>query len=316
MTIALRPETVTDYVAVAALLSLGYPDPVDANQVWTWRQAADPARMRMHVVAADNGDGGVVGYAHALRDPWDAAEVFWLHVAVDGAQRGQGIGERLYEHVLAFAREHGATRLHGEVREALPEGLAFAEKHGFAVERHIFDSTLDLATFDDALFGGHIEAVETTGVRFFSLADLDNSPAAQRRLHTLNEALSADVPGYDRQPRSFDAFARDIFAADWYRADGQIVAAVGDEWIGMSALGYFVRTNHAGNMMTGVVPALRGRGIALALKLLTIRTARRWGASFIHTNNDAENAPMLAVNRKLGYQPQPGYYRVARTLGA
>jgi hypothetical protein len=30
----------------------------------------------------------------------------------------------------------------------------------------------------------------------------------------------------------------------------------------------------------------------------------------MRTNNDSENAPMLAVNRKLGYRPEPGYARI------
>ena len=62
--------------------------------------------------------------------------------------------------------------------------------------------------------------------------------------------------------------------------------------------------------------AWRGRGIALALKLLAIRAARRYGARYLRTNNDSENAPMLAVNRKLGYQPAPGYYRMSARLAS
>jgi len=61
-----------------------------------------------------------------------------------------------------------------------------------------------------------------------------------------------------------------------------------------------------------VDPAWRGRGIALALKLLAIACARRYGVTYISTNNDSENAPMLAINRTLGYQPEPGYYRMLR----
>lgn len=51
-----------------------------------------------------------------------------------------------------------------------------------------------------------------------------------------------------------------------------------------------------------------------ALKLLAIRCARRYGAVYIRTHNDSENAPILAINRKLGYQPQPGLYQYALTL--
>ena len=76
----------------------------------------------------------------------------------------------------------------------------------------------------------------------------------------------------------------------------------------MAAVGYFAATNSMYNMVTGVDRAHRGRGVALAIKLLAIRCARRYGAVYIRTHNDSENAPMLAINRKLGYQPQPGLY--------
>jgi hypothetical protein len=56
--------------------------------------------------------------------------------------------------------------------------------------------------------------------------------------------------------------------------------------------------------------------VAQALKLLAIRCARRYGAVYIRTHNDSENAPMLAINRKLGYQPQPGLYRYTLDLTA
>lgn len=57
--------------------------------------------------------------------------------------------------------------------------------------------------------------------------------------------------------------------------------------------------------MTGVEKAYRGRKLALALKLLAIRIAQAHDAATIRTGNDAENGPMLAINRKLGYQPWP-----------
>jgi hypothetical protein len=42
--------------------------------------------------------------------------------------------------------------------------------------------------------------------------------------------------------------------------------------------------------------------------------ARRLGAGTIRTNNDSLNAPMLAINRKLGYCPLPGYFRLVKHL--
>ena len=62
------------------------------------------------------------------------------------------------------------------------------------------------------------------------------------------------------------------------------------------------------NLTTNVYPEYRKRGIATALKILTIRFARQQRMQVIRTGNDSTNASMLAINRKLGYKPEPGCY--------
>src|SRR5207302_5086772 len=58
----------------------------------------------------------------------------------------------------------------------------------------------------------------------------------------------------------------------------------------------------AAHEMTGTRSDLRGRGLASAVKLATIRWAAENGISRIYTSNHEQNAPMLAVNRRLGYR--------------
>jgi GNAT superfamily N-acetyltransferase len=57
--------------------------------------------------------------------------------------------------------------------------------------------------------------------------------------------------------------------------------------------------------MTAVLRAFRGRGIASALKLATIAWAIEHGLAVLETGNDEANAPMRAVNARLGYGPMP-----------
>ena len=56
------------------------------------------------------------------------------------------------------------------------------------------------------------------------------------------------------------------------------------------------------NGMTGTLRAYRGRGLAKLAKAATIRWAREDGLRRIVTENDAENAAMIAVNEWLGYR--------------
>lgn len=56
---------------------------------------------------------------------------------------------------------------------------------------------------------------------------------------------------------------------------------------------------------TGVIPAFRQRGIATALKVQAIRSAKARGVEKLETENRADNLGMLAINRKLGYRCGP-----------
>ncbi len=316
MSITLRQLTSADDPRRAELLNLDASQPVTAADLADWRRAEDPQRITYRIGAEDE-TGWIAGYAHALRDPWLALGSFWLYVVVDPAARRRGVGSALFEAVRDFARAHGAVRFHAEVRDTLPEALAFATRHGFAVERHIFESTLNLAAFDESRFAGTIERAEASGIHFFTLADEGDTEAARRRAWEVERRVCQDIPGgSEGATRPFEAYVKQVCEAAWYRPDAQILAADGGRWIGLSALGYFEAPQPMMyQMITGVDRAYRGRGIALALKLLGIRCARRYGAAYIRTNNDSQNAPILAVNRKLGFQPEPGAFRLLRADG-
>jgi RimJ/RimL family protein N-acetyltransferase len=68
------------------------------------------------------------------------------------------------------------------------------------------------------------------------------------------------------------------------------------------------------NGFTAVSREYRGRGLALAAKIKSMAFAKQQGAAYIRTNNHATNERMLAVNRKLGYQPEPGVYHIEKLI--
>lgn len=55
---------------------------------------------------------------------------------------------------------------------------------------------------------------------------------------------------------------------------------------------------------TGVASQWRGHGIATAMKVAIIRWAANNGVTVLRGSNDADNAAMIAVNRRLGYEEQ------------
>ena len=60
--------------------------------------------------------------------------------------------------------------------------------------------------------------------------------------------------------------------------------------------------------------AVRGRGIARALKYATIAQAIEQGAREVETQNDTENAPILHLNQEMGYRPAKSQLELHRTL--
>ena len=315
MTVTLRPlQPGDDVSALVDLLNTSYLEPATV-EVWLKDQEEERAKgnILQQVVAFDT-SGRIAGYLEVKREygTWDPGRmILWLIVAPDA--RNQGIGTRLYEEGLRFVREMSANKLDTSVRDDDATSLAFAERRGFQIDLHVYGSRLDVPTFDEAPFAGAIEAAEATGIRFFSMADLGNTPEAQRRLYELNKYIDGEVPG-ERLFPSLEEFSAMVFGGEWYVPDGQIIAADGERWVGMSAVGYFPDKDRMRVMVTGVDNEYRGRGIGLALKLLAHRVAKKYGVKSLVTGNAAHNAPMLAINEKLGYKKLRGTYYLIKLL--
>ena len=58
------------------------------------------------------------------------------------------------------------------------------------------------------------------------------------------------------------------------------------------------------NQHTFTLPEHRGRGVATLCKRALVVSARELGLHTLVTGNDVTNAPILALNRRLGYVPQ------------
>ena len=301
----------TDIPGIAGLVNTFERQPLTLAAVQKWFAHMPPGRITHRMVAVDEGDA-VIGYSVTCHEPWWRDRHFYLWVVVDPQWRQRGLGLALYQEAQSFLEAQGAAQLKSEVQDDDAVSLHFAERNGFSVDRHLFASRLDLRTFDEAPYAGLIAAQEAAGIRFFSMADFQDSPAARRKLYELNRSTDQDIPGADGSFMSLEEFEEWICGAKWYCPAGQLLAADGETWVGLAAVQLLPETQGAYNLTTGVLRPYRGRKIALALKLLAIRYARGHGACCMSTDNDSLNAPMLAINRKLGYEPQPGKYSLIK----
>ncbi len=304
----------TDVLDILRICNLCEPAfPVSEGQVRGWFRPAEPGRTAFRLVAERN--GAAVGFACVIHAAEAPAGLFFAWVGVDPAFRCQGIGSALWNASLALLTAQNASLLTSEVVDNDPVGLAFAERRGFAIDRHKFHSTLHLTTFDETPYLPAIAALEAQGIHFCTLADFPQNQEAHDKFCDLNEAVVRDIPGEYWDFNAYPAFFDDhIWNAPWFFPQNQLLAVDGDAWVGFAGLSMNPEKHSAYNATTGVIREYRGRKIALALKVLAARCAREQGAREISTDNDSLNAPMLAINRKLGYQPEPGKYTMMRKM--
>lgn len=314
--IHLRPaRPSTDEAGIASIVNTFEQNPVSEETVHEWLTHSEPGRIEHRRVAV-TGDDAVVGYAVSVHETWDPEGQFYAWVGVAPAWRGRGIGTELYADTMRFLKRHGCNVITSEVREDCAKSRDFARRRGFEDDRHVFQSSLDLERFDGSPYQRTLDGVAETGIQIHSLADFGDTPEARRKLYEVNATTDEDVPGWTGPGLSFEEFNEWVYEAGWYRPDGQLFAADGDCWVGICAVRLYPETHQAFNVHTGVIRAYRRRHIALALKLAAIRYARSQGARSLSTHNDSTNGPMLALNRKLGYVPEPGRYTLRRILSS
>jgi RimJ/RimL family protein N-acetyltransferase/N-acetylglutamate synthase-like GNAT family acetyltransferase len=267
------------------------------------------------MVAEDNA-GQMVGFGRISQPPWFAAGDLQLALRVDIYFRHQGIGAGFYERLLAVATQQAETkRLFAYVLDYLPDALAFAKRRGFQIDRHIFESALDTETFDETPFTAVLDAAVTSGITFTTLAQIGDTPENRHKLYRLHQQVAADIPGSEHPDfDTLELFEQAMFPEGSALPDAVIVALAGDEWIGYTALTSLGDPNMLNHFMTGVDRRYRGQKLALAIKLLSIRYAKEHGIKYLETSNDSANAPMLAINEKLGYQRRHGAYTLIKSL--
>ena len=247
--------------------------------------------------------GLVVGSGSFSQTPWFEPSTFYTHVMVRPDHQGRGYGRSLAERVEGSASEHGARRLLGQGDERESRTRRFIESSGFREIDRWWRSTLDLTRFDPRSWDAILERLAATGIRIMSVAELRATRCDWKRdLHRLYVDVERDAPSHlEILEVAFSDFeARSL--GRQLLADAFLVAMDGDDLIGLTEPRPVDDDPTAISQdLTGVRADHRGRGIAVALKAASATWAKEQGYTSIRTFNAQSNAPMLAVNDRLGF---------------
>jgi mycothiol synthase len=291
-------DTSTDLVAIARIVNLVTPDDPTSVDEMRWADATYPGTVRF--LAEDGGKPvGVATVGRIYVYPPEFPDLWGQVVVLPAAQR-RGIGSELLRTISAHVRSVGKTGLHLRASEGQPEGIAFLRSHGFEEYERARMVRLELA-------GRTRRVVDPPeGV---SLTSLEERPELVAGVHAVAVEALPDIPGGDPIAAGdlAEFRARDVDRPS-IPAGGFAIAVETDtdRVVGYASL-IFVpgSTTVAWHDMTAVSRDWRGRGVARALKLATIGWAVDHGLEALETGNDDDNAPMRAVNARLGYRPLP-----------
>jgi mycothiol synthase len=295
----IRPATThADLAEFARIVSTVLPDDPTSVEEMHWADTAYPGGRRflawLDGVAVASGDVGRV-YMYPPE-----FEGLWASICVLPEHRRQGVGSALLAMLSDVAREAGKTLLVGRTSANQKETIDFLEHRGFREHERMKVVRLELAGVERA-------AVEPPdGVVITSLAE---RPELVSAVYEVAREALPDVPGDGPElPSTLEEFRRRDVDRPVIPPDAFILAITADTG---RVIGYANLMLVPGNPkvawhgMTGVVRDWRGRGVATALKRATIEWAVAHRLDALGTANDTVNAPMRAVNRRLGYRPRP-----------
>jgi GNAT superfamily N-acetyltransferase len=243
---------------------------------------------------------GVV-VAHALIDPSADGSGANLELDVLPDVQGRGFGG-------AFsAWLEGSLSQFSKVLVSVPEAHGWAFRfvlaRGFREVRRSWHQVLESRNFDAAGFVNLERDVAAHGYCIRPYLEI----ADEAKLYALYSLTSRDVPGATKLP-SFEEYRERVLESVLCRLEAYFVAVKNGAWVGFTGTRQRAEDRmlewHTG--MTGVLREHRGHGLGVALKCAVIRLAQVRGILKLHTNNDSLNAPMLEVNRWLGYRRVAG----------
>lgn len=247
----------------------------------------------------------VIGYGSWWRVRLDK---FRMDLLVAPQWRRQGVGTRLLSEVASRARAAGAVTLQARVDSDDQESLAFLVGRGFVETMRMHTQVLDVAGVNLAHHEHVLTRLAAQGVVLTSWEqELTRGEAFWMDFCPLYNAAREGWPDPDPGPvtplTATELPERHQIAAQEHRVGIEqcFLAVCGGRYVGFT-----------GTLGTAVHPEFRRQGIATALKLRAIRSARDHAIATLDTSTG--NPAMVRANERLGFRLVSTEIRLVRAL--
>jgi RimJ/RimL family protein N-acetyltransferase len=313
----LRPASLDDAALAADIMTAAYPelpeDPVLTRYRWEhprdrWSYGRFIAELRGQPVA-------YVAWGHG---PWDQSPEgnCYVEALLDRERLEPPLLEAIWTLVAREAQADGARILEAYAVEDERDVLEALGRLGYERDRTEKVWQLDLVAHGKRLLEEARVARAKASDAHVELTTLARwtEPDSLPKVHALFEVTRLDIPTtYPILPETYENFVERIHAPDKPRDRVWVALDKGDP----VAASYLRYPPVRGGVWTGYTcshPEHRGRGLARAIKLQTLAQAIELGVPTVLTDNDSENAPMLHINERLGYDRRPGFVSLLKRV--
>jgi len=237
-----------------------------------------------------------------------------VDVSVEPHLRRHGIGTRLLALAVARARQVLRLRLFAHSSGRIPAGARFLRRHGFKAGFQHHLNQLAIERLDRALLARWLAAGTECAAAGYAM-EMWDGPVPERWLVAFAELCGVmngaphgdleveDVTVTPKMIREGEAAllatgSRCLVACARHAASGVLVGFTELFWNPKRAAIVWQQN-------TGVIEAHRKQGLGRWLKAANMEAllAANPDARLVRTGNADSNAPMLAINRQMGFQP-------------
>jgi L-amino acid N-acyltransferase YncA/RimJ/RimL family protein N-acetyltransferase len=287
------PGSIEDVSRVAALYRATFDDRLSTVTGIRHRQTSARPDDALRFWRAEE-DGELIGWAFAGLDSFASLRTTAnASIVVHPAHRRAGAGSALWDEASAHLDAIAARRIVAYSR-ADDDSVAFVGGRGFTLESTDTTSAVDPRTLPEP-------PEPPSGVIIAPMAAHAADPTP---VFEADKESALDEPGpSDFSGVTYESWRRLIWNYPDCDHELSVVAEADGTVVGTSFLYSDRQNGRAMNAGTGVVRSCRGRGLGLLMKRHSLALAAAAGITQVITQNDATNAPMLAINAALGYQP-------------
>jgi GNAT superfamily N-acetyltransferase len=309
-------DTLQDYEALAHIMNTVWREPIyTVDDLRQWDEER-PSKLVHHRYLAEIADQVVAYGSFGHEERFYHPQRFWMRLDVLPDQCQQGIGTKLFEHMLAILQsEYDAHELHTITTESRRDSIRFLKKRGFQEDKRDPKSRLDVANFDWTRFRGLETQIAAMGIEIKVLRDLmQDDVNALYKVYELHQLLVSEVPAPAEHTRvAFESWQEGYLSNPYFIPEANFMALHDAVYIGLTSLWGELSSDTLYVGMTGVMRAHRRKGIATALKLQAVAFAQAQGIRLLMTSNNSDN-PMYQLNLKLGFQTYDTQVKLVKRL--